>query len=222
MRSATPASDVEPEPASRTFDVYQGLIFAVDTKDRYTKRHSGDVARYSVFLAERMGAQPDFIETVRVAGLLHDVGKIGIPDHILRKPGKLTAEEYEIVQQHVVLGDMIVRDLPDVEADPRRRPPPPRALGRDRLCRPAVRRGDPAHRPDPRRLGRLLGDDHDPAVSQGARRPTRRSAASRTRPGPSSTRSSSSRSSYGIENVAGAPLPGMDAPRLWTPYASVA
>ena len=50
-----------------------------------------------------------------MAGLLHDVGKIGIPDHILRKPGKLTAEEYEIVKQHVVLGDMIVRDLPDVE-----------------------------------------------------------------------------------------------------------
>ena len=83
--------DVAPEPETRTFDVYQGLIFAVDTKDRYTKRHSGDVARYSVFLAERMGAQPDFIQTVRVAGLLHDVGKIGIPDHILRKPGKLTS-----------------------------------------------------------------------------------------------------------------------------------
>ena len=83
--------DVAPEPETRTFDVYQGLIFAVDTKDRYTKRHSGDVARYSVFLAERMGAQPEFIQTVRVAGLLHDVGKIGIPDHILRKPGKLTS-----------------------------------------------------------------------------------------------------------------------------------
>ena len=107
--------DVAPEPETRTFDVYQGLIFAVDTKDRYTKRHSGDVARYSVFLAERMGAQPEFIQTVRVAGLLHDVGKIGIPDHILRKPGKLTSEEYAIVQQHVVLGDMIVRDLPDIE-----------------------------------------------------------------------------------------------------------
>jgi HD-GYP domain-containing protein (c-di-GMP phosphodiesterase class II) len=107
--------DAAAEPETRTFDVYQGLIFAVDTKDRYTKRHSGDVARYSVFLAERMGAEPEFIQTIRVAGLLHDVGKIGIPDHILRKPGKLTSEEYEIVQQHVVLGDMIVRDLPDVE-----------------------------------------------------------------------------------------------------------
>ena len=61
-------------------------------------------------------ASSRLLQTVRVAGLLHDVGKIGIPDHILRKPGKLTAAEYEVVQQHVVLGDMIVRDLPDVEA----------------------------------------------------------------------------------------------------------
>src|SRR6476646_4720276 len=105
----------EPEPAARAFGVFEGLILAVDTKDRYTKRHSGDVARYSVFLAERIAADADFIQTVRVAGLLHDVGKIGIPDRILRKPGKLTAADYEIVQQHVVLGDMIVRDLPDVD-----------------------------------------------------------------------------------------------------------
>jgi HD-GYP domain-containing protein (c-di-GMP phosphodiesterase class II) len=51
-----------------------------------------------------------------VAGLLHDVGKIGIPDHILRKPGSLTAAEYDVVKQHVALGNMIVRDLPDLDA----------------------------------------------------------------------------------------------------------
>ena len=100
---------------TRTFDVFQGLILAVDTKDRYTKRHSEDVARYAVFLGRRLGLDDDAIQTLRVAGLLHDVGKIGIPDHILRKPGRLTDEESEIVQQHVVLGDMIVRDLPNVE-----------------------------------------------------------------------------------------------------------
>jgi diguanylate cyclase (GGDEF)-like protein len=105
----------EPELETRTFDVFQGLIFAVDTKDRYTKQHSEDVARYSVFLAERLGLADEVIATIRVAGLLHDVGKIGIPDGILRKPGKLTAEEYAIVKQHVALGDMIVRDLPDID-----------------------------------------------------------------------------------------------------------
>ncbi len=97
------------------FDILHGLILAVDTKDRYTKRHSEDVARYAAFLARRLDLDAEFIATIHLAGLLHDVGKIGIPDPILRKPGKLTSEEYEIVKQHVALGDMIVRDVPDIE-----------------------------------------------------------------------------------------------------------
>jgi HD-GYP domain-containing protein (c-di-GMP phosphodiesterase class II) len=103
------------QAASASFDVLQGLVHAVDTKDRYTKRHSEDVARYGVFLARRIGAEPELIATIHVAGLLHDVGKIGIPDAILRKPGKLTEAEYAVVKQHVALGDSIVRDLPDVD-----------------------------------------------------------------------------------------------------------
>ncbi len=108
---------VEGDEAKGTsgFDVLQGLVLAVDTKDRYTKRHSEDVARYAVFLAGRVDADPELIQTIRLAGLLHDVGKIGIPHQILRKPGKLTTEEFGIVQQHVALGDMIVRDLPDID-----------------------------------------------------------------------------------------------------------
>jgi len=108
------AGDASPT-ATSSFDVLQGLVLAVDTKDRYTKRHSDDVARYGVFLGERLGLDPDLIRSIHVAGLLHDVGKIGIPDPILRKPGSLTADEYEIVKQHVALGDMIVRDLPDLD-----------------------------------------------------------------------------------------------------------
>lgn len=102
--------------ATSGFDVLQGLVIAIDTKDRYTKRHSEDVARYATFLARRIGRPEEELRTLGVAGLLHDVGKIGIPDHILRKPGKLTEAEYAVVQQHVALGDMIVRDLPDIEA----------------------------------------------------------------------------------------------------------
>jgi diguanylate cyclase (GGDEF)-like protein len=105
------------EPAAAGgFDVLQGLVLAVDTKDRYTKRHSEDVARYGVFLAEQLSLEPDVLRTVRAAGLLHDVGKIGIPDTVLRKPGKLTPAEHGIVQQHVALGDIIVRDLPNIDA----------------------------------------------------------------------------------------------------------
>ena len=101
--------------ATSTFNVLEGLIIAVDTKDRYTKRHSEDVARYGMFLASRLDLDADTIRTIQTAGLLHDIGKIGIPDQILRKPGKLTSSEYDIVKQHVALGDMIVRDLPDLE-----------------------------------------------------------------------------------------------------------
>ena len=100
---------------SGSFDVLQGLVLAVDTKDRYTKRHSEDVARYAVFLARQLGLDEEMQVTVQLAGLLHDIGKIGIPDPILRKPSKLTDEEFRIFNQHVVLGDSIVRDVPNVE-----------------------------------------------------------------------------------------------------------
>jgi len=100
---------------ARGFDVLQGLVVAVDNKDRYTKRHSEDVARYASFIARRLGLDEELQSTVRLAGLLHDVGKIGIPDAVLRKPGGLSADEAEVVKQHVALGDAIVRDLPNIE-----------------------------------------------------------------------------------------------------------
>ncbi|HEX7473085.1 MAG TPA: diguanylate cyclase, partial [Candidatus Limnocylindrales bacterium] len=102
-------------PSDAPFDVLRGLIIAVDTKDRYTKRHSEDVARYADFLAGLLDLDPELRRAVHTAGLLHDIGKIGIPDDILRKPGKLTEAEYRVVQQHVALGDMIVRDIPDLD-----------------------------------------------------------------------------------------------------------
>jgi diguanylate cyclase (GGDEF)-like protein len=105
----------EQQAVSASFDVLQGLVIAVDTKDRYTKRHSEDVARYAVFLASRLGLDEDIQRTIRISGLLHDVGKIGIPDVLLRKPSKLSDEEYGIFQQHVALGDSIVRDVPNLE-----------------------------------------------------------------------------------------------------------
>jgi diguanylate cyclase (GGDEF)-like protein/putative nucleotidyltransferase with HDIG domain len=105
----------EERVVSGSIDILQGLVIAVDTKDRYTKRHSEDVARYATFLARRLGLDDDLQQTIQLAGLLHDIGKIGIPDVILRKPSKLTADEYGMFQQHVVLGDAIVRDVPNVE-----------------------------------------------------------------------------------------------------------
>ena len=105
----------EPKGAQTTFDVLQGLVLAIDHKDRYTKRHSEDVACYALFLSDRIGLDEEERAVVRTAGLLHDIGKIGIPDDILRKPGRLSPYEFEIVKQHVALGDLIVRDLPEID-----------------------------------------------------------------------------------------------------------
>jgi diguanylate cyclase (GGDEF)-like protein len=110
------ANAVGEKPAfSKTFNVLQGLVIAVDTKDHYTKRHSEDVARYADFIADQLGVEPELRRAIHVSGLLHDVGKIGIPDAVLRKPARLTAEEYEAFRQHVALGDLIVRDLPNID-----------------------------------------------------------------------------------------------------------
>jgi diguanylate cyclase (GGDEF)-like protein/putative nucleotidyltransferase with HDIG domain len=98
-----------------SFDVLSGLVEAVDRKDRYTKQHSEDVARYALFLADRLGLGSEERRSVELAGLLHDVGKIGTPYTILRKPGPLTDDEYDAIKQHVALGNAIVRDLPNVD-----------------------------------------------------------------------------------------------------------
>lgn len=98
-----------------SFDVLSGLVEAVDRKDRYTKQHSEDVARYALFLADGLGLGSEERRSVELAGLLHDVGKIGTPYTILRKPGPLTDDEYDAIKQHVALGNAIVRDLPNVD-----------------------------------------------------------------------------------------------------------
>jgi diguanylate cyclase (GGDEF)-like protein len=105
----------DPEAPYSSFDVLQGLVLAVDRKDRYTKLHSEDVATYALYLAARVGLPEELCANLRIGALLHDVGKIGIPDDILRKPGRLTAREYDILKQHVALGDLLVGSMPDVE-----------------------------------------------------------------------------------------------------------
>jgi diguanylate cyclase (GGDEF)-like protein len=95
-----------------SFQILDAMVIAVDNKDRYTRKHSEDVTEYAIWIAEELGHSEEAIKTLRLAGLLHDVGKIGVPDDILRKPGKLTAEEYEIMQRHPALGGMIASAIP--------------------------------------------------------------------------------------------------------------
>jgi putative nucleotidyltransferase with HDIG domain len=89
----------------------QMLAGAVDEKDPYTRGHSDRVTRYSVLLAKEMAITSEEIEKIRIAAQLHDVGKIGIEDRILKKPGALTPEEYELMKAHTVKGANILRPV---------------------------------------------------------------------------------------------------------------
>jgi putative nucleotidyltransferase with HDIG domain len=89
----------------------QMLAGAVDEKDPYTRGHSDRVTKYSVMIATEMGLAEESIEIVRVAAQLHDVGKIGIEDRILKKPGALTNEEFAIMKMHTTKGANILREV---------------------------------------------------------------------------------------------------------------
>jgi diguanylate cyclase (GGDEF)-like protein len=86
----------------------RALVAAVEAKDPYTRQHSDGVSRCAALLAEEMKLPTPYQNSVRYAALLHDVGKIGIADRILTKPGALTPEEFELVKQHPVIGANIV------------------------------------------------------------------------------------------------------------------
>ena len=94
-----------------SLDSVRALARAVEAKDPYTRRHSEHVAHYAVHFARALGLEGPMIERIRVASLLHDVGKIGVPDHILTKPGRLTDEEFEFIRRHPALGADIVANI---------------------------------------------------------------------------------------------------------------
>jgi putative nucleotidyltransferase with HDIG domain len=94
------------------------LARALDARDAYTARHSENVARYSVAIAAELGWSPDRLELLRVAGLLHDIGKIGVKDSTLRKSAKLSPSEWAEMQQHPVLGARMVAGVAPEEIVP--------------------------------------------------------------------------------------------------------
>jgi diguanylate cyclase (GGDEF)-like protein len=98
-----------------SFGMLESLVTAVDNKDCYTRRHSEDVTVLALAISAHLDLPLAQHDALRVAGLLHDVGKIGVPDRILRKPGGLTGEEHEVMKQHALLGESIINGIPDVE-----------------------------------------------------------------------------------------------------------
>jgi len=90
----------------------KSLAAAIDGKDPYTRGHSERVSRFSVAIAQRLGLDDDEVEKIRISALLHDVGKIGIDDKILKKPAALTDEEFEVMRKHPQKGYKIMSQIP--------------------------------------------------------------------------------------------------------------
>ncbi len=88
------------------------LTRSVDTKSRWTAGHSERVTTHAVAIAEKLGLDTKTREKIRIAALLHDIGKLGVPEAILDKPDKLTNEEFEVIRNHPVMGEEIIKDIP--------------------------------------------------------------------------------------------------------------
>lgn len=118
LRQALASGRVAREPADAPLEVQRAclqtvraLAEAVDAKDPYTRGHSDRVAIYAARIATELGGDPAFVEQIHLTGLLHDIGKIGIPDVILRKPAKLTRAEYAQIKRHPEIGARILEPV---------------------------------------------------------------------------------------------------------------
>jgi putative nucleotidyltransferase with HDIG domain len=105
-------SAAEAETQSTYVGAIRALALALDARDPYTAGHSERVSAISVTIGRQMGLAPEDIDILRLGALLHDIGKIGISDNVLRKPDALTDEEYELIKEHPALGARILRTAP--------------------------------------------------------------------------------------------------------------
>jgi diguanylate cyclase (GGDEF)-like protein len=109
--TANAAGAVLALPSGADLDMVQSLITAIDLRDGYTAAHSDGVARWAVAIGQELNLPAEQIEALHLGGLVHDVGKIGISDNVLRKPGKLNAEEWEQMMAHPAMGEAILRPV---------------------------------------------------------------------------------------------------------------
>ena len=172
--------DVSPQDDTRR-DAIVGLATTLLERDRYTGDHSEAVVQLTVRVAQALALNPDEVERVETAALLHDIGKVGIPDSILHKDGPLDDDEWVLMKEHPVIGERILRAIPGLG-------------GVARIVRHEHERWDgggypdgisgdthPDRQPDHPRLRRLPRDDERPPVPQGdvARRRSARAAQER-------------------------------------------
>src|SRR5580765_6175492 len=104
-------AQLEENCREQTLAMACSLISLIDLRDRYTGGHSARVASYVRATAMHMALPEDQVETIVLAASLHDIGKIGVPDHVLLKPGKLNDQEFEWIRKHPEWGWMAVRNV---------------------------------------------------------------------------------------------------------------
>jgi putative nucleotidyltransferase with HDIG domain len=102
----------EAQTQAATVGAIKALATALDARDPYTAGHSERVSVLSVAIGRRLGMGDDELEVLRLGALLHDIGKIGVPDDVLRKAGTLTPEEFELIKLHPGLGARILKSVP--------------------------------------------------------------------------------------------------------------
>jgi putative nucleotidyltransferase with HDIG domain len=105
----------EAETQSAYLGAIRALAAALDARDPYTAGHSERVSALSVLIARQLALSEAEVDIIRLGALLHDIGKIGVADHILRKPGALSADEFEQIRRHPGLGARILRKVPFLE-----------------------------------------------------------------------------------------------------------
>ena len=97
--------------APSLLEIVTALAFAIDAKDHYTQGHSQLVSRIAAQIAHQMGLPESQVEEVRLGGILHDIGKIGVPESVLNKTERLTKDEFEVMKTHTVLGEKILEPI---------------------------------------------------------------------------------------------------------------
>lgn len=110
-RAAVAATDARQSLEQAYLQILEALVESLEARDEYTAGHSRRVSRYSVWIARQMGLAPSEIERLRVGALLHDIGKIGVPDAVLLKDGRLTEEEFAAIKKHPEIGVRILERI---------------------------------------------------------------------------------------------------------------
>jgi putative nucleotidyltransferase with HDIG domain len=105
-------AEAEAETQEAYLGAIRALVAALDARDPYTAGHSERVSALSVAIGKAMALPEPDVDTLRLGALLHDIGKIGVPDEVLGKPGTLTADEFALIQAHPLVGARILRSIP--------------------------------------------------------------------------------------------------------------